>query len=120
VVVIATGSEVGLAMKAQALLAERGLPVRVVSMPSTTVFDAQDAAYRQEVLGRGLPRVAVEAGSSKLWGAYGCTAVLGIDRFGESAPGPTLMQAFGFTPENLAELVTQVVDGEPQFVRSSN
>ena len=119
-VIIATGSEVALAMQAQALLDARGLPVRVVSMPSTTVFDRQDGAWRQAVLGRRLPRVAVEAGSSRLWAAYGCTAVLGIDRFGESAPGPALMKAYGFTAEHLAALVIEEVEGEPHIERSSN
>ncbi|MBQ0961562.1 transketolase [Ideonella sp. 4Y11] len=119
-VIVATGSEVALAMQAQALLDERGLAVRVVSMPSTSVFDQQDAAWRQSVLGRHLPRVAVEAGSSKLWAAYGCSAVLGIDRFGESAPGPTLMKAFGFTADHLAALVAEEIEREPQIERSSN
>ncbi|MBK7614986.1 MAG: transketolase [Vitreoscilla sp.] len=124
-VIIATGSEVGLAMQAQALLDAQGVAVRVVSMPSTSVFDRQDATYRQGVLLSGLPCVAVEAGSTKLWGAYGCTAVLGIDRFGESAPGPELMKAFGFTPENLAQIVATEAkgfagEGERQFPRSSN
>ena len=117
---IATGSEVSLAMQAQALLDARGVPVRVVSMPSTTVFDAQDAAWRRAVLGRHGPRIAVEAGSSRLWAAYGCTAVLGLDQFGESAPGPQLMQALGFHAEHLAALVSQEIEREPQFVRSSN
>jgi transketolase len=124
-VVIATGSEVGLAMAAQTLLDAQGIAVRVVSMPSTSVFDRQDATYRQGVLLSGLPCVAVEAGSSKLWAAYGCTAVLGIDRYGESAPGPELMKAYGFTPENLAQIVATEAQGfagagEPQFPRSSN
>ena len=119
-VLIATGSEVALAMSAQRLLDARGVPVRVVSMPSTSVFDRQEATWRSAVLGRGLPRIAVEAGSTRLWGAYGCTAVLGLDRFGESAPGPALMQALGFTPEHLAELVEGEIDGEAQILRSSN
>jgi transketolase len=124
-VIIATGSEVGLAMQAQALLDAQGVAVRVVSMPSTSVFDRQDATYRQAVLLTGRPCVAVEAGSTKLWAGYGCTAVLGIDRFGESAPGPELMKAYGFTPENLARIVAAEAKnashfGEPQFAPSSN
>jgi transketolase len=119
-VILATGSELSLAMQAQALLDARGLPVRVVSMPSTTVFDAQDRAWRQSVLGRHAPRVAVEAGSSRLWAAYGCSAVLGLDRFGESAPGPELMKALGFSAEHLAALVEEVAQAEPQIERSSN
>jgi transketolase len=106
-VVIATGSEVALALAAQKLLAQDGVPVRVVSMPSTTVFDRQDAAYRDSVLTRGLPRVAVEAGISSFWRQYvGLEgAVIGIDRFGESAPGGELFRHFGFTPENIAAAV---------------
>ena len=119
-VILATGSEVTLARQAQALLDAKGLPVRVVSMPSTTVFDRQDRAYRLSVLLADRPRVAVEAGSSKLWAAYGCSAVLGIDRFGESAPGPELMKAYGFTPEALADLVAGELEREPQIERSSN
>ncbi|MDE2628479.1 MAG: transketolase [Burkholderiales bacterium] len=119
-VIVATGSEVGLAMAAQALLDAREMPVRVVSMPSTSVFDRQDRAYRQSVLMASLPRVAVEAGSSRLWAAYGCSAVLGIDRFGESAPGPELMKAYGFSAEHLAELVLDEIEREPKIERSSN
>ena len=109
-VIVATGSEVGLAMAAQQLLDAKDLPVRVVSMPSTSVFDRQDAVYRQSVLMSGSPKVAVEAGSTRLWADYGCDAVLGLDRFGESAPGPELMKAFGFTPEALAQLVVDVYE----------
>ena len=119
-VIVATGSEVGLAMAAQQLLDARGLAVRVVSMPSTSVFDRQDRGYRQSVLMADRPRVAVEAGSSRLWAAYGCSAVLGLDHFGESAPGPALMAALGFTAENLAGMVADEVSREPQIERSSN
>ncbi|HEX9671866.1 MAG TPA: transketolase [Burkholderiales bacterium] len=106
-VVIATGSEVAPALAAQKLLAQEGVPVRVVSMPSTTVFDRQDAAYRDSVLARGLPRVAVEAGISSFWRQYvGLEgAVIGIDRFGESAPGGELFEHFGFTPGKIAAAV---------------
>ena len=91
-VVIATGSEVPLALQARDALAEEGIAVRVVSMPCTHVFDRQDAAYRASVLPRGVPRVAVEAGVTDFWRKYvGAAddprgAVVGIDRFGESAP----------------------------------
>ncbi len=119
-VIVATGSEVGLAMAAQQLLDAQGLAVRVVSMPSTSVFDRQDRSYRLSVLMADRPRVAVEAGSSRLWAAYGCTAVLGLDHFGESAPGPALMAALGFTAENLARMVADEVSREPQIERSSN
>ncbi|WP_374668986.1 transketolase [Ramlibacter sp.] len=102
-VILATGSEVALALKAQELLAADGVPVRVVSVPSTTVFDRQDAAYKLSVLPAGLPRVAVEAGVTDGWWKYGCAAVVGLDRFGESAPGGVLFKHFGFTPENVAD-----------------
>jgi transketolase len=110
-VIIATGSEVALAMQAQQQLAAEGTPVRVVSMPSTHVFDAQDEAYRASVLPRGMPRVAVEAGVSDYWRKYvGLEgAVVGIDRFGESAPAGELFKHFGFTPENVVKAVKSVV-----------
>ena len=104
-VIIATGSEVQLALKAQELLATRKIAVRVVSMPSTTTFDRQDATYKSTVLPKGLPRVAVEMGATAGWWKYGCAAVVGIDSYGESAPAPVLFKHFGFTPENLADTV---------------
>jgi len=104
-VIIATGSEVQLALSAQATLAEQGIHVRVVSMPSTSVFDRQDAKYKQSVLPAGLPRVAVEMGVSDGWWKYGCAAVVGIDTFGESAPAPVLFKHFGFTVENVVDTV---------------
>jgi transketolase len=104
-VIIATGSEVQLALKAQELLAARKIAVRVVSMPSTTTFDRQDAAYKSTVLPKGLPRVAVEMGATDGWWKYGCAAVVGIDTYGESAPAPVLFKHFGFTPENVADTV---------------
>ena len=104
-VIIATGSEVQLALKAQELLAARKIAVRVVSMPSTTTFDRQDAAYKTAVLPKGLPRVAVEMGATDGWWKYGCAAVVGIDTYGESAPAPVLFKHFGFTPENVADTV---------------
>jgi transketolase len=110
-VLIATGSEVPLAMAAREQLAGAGIPVRVVSMPCTNVFDRQDAAYRASVLPPGVPRVAVEAGVSDFWRKYvGLEgAVVGIDRFGESAPGPELFKHFGFTAENVAAAVKSVL-----------
>ena len=104
-VIIATGSEVQLALAAQKLLAERKIGVRVVSMPSTNVFDRQDTEYKQSVLPKGLPRVAVEMGSTDGWWKYGCAAVVGIDTYGESAPAPVLFKHFGFTAENVADTV---------------
>ena len=104
-VIIATGSEVQLALAAQKLLAERKIGVRVVSMPSTNVFDRQDTDYKQSVLPAGIPRVAVEMGSTDGWWKYGCAAVVGIDTYGESAPAPVLFKHFGFTAENVADTV---------------
>jgi transketolase len=114
-VIIATGSEVPLAIGAQTKLAEEGIPVRVVSMPSTNVFDRQDAGYHASVLPKGLPRVAVEAGVTDFWRKYvgavdsGHGEVIGIDRFGESAPGPELFKFFGFTVDNVAAAVKRVL-----------
>jgi len=104
-VIIATGSEVQLALKAQLLLAERKIAVRVVSMPSTTTFDRQSVEYKTQVLPAGLPRVAVEMGSTDGWWKYGVGAVVGIDSFGESAPAPVLFKHFGFTEQNVADTV---------------
>jgi transketolase len=109
--VIATGSEVAIALEAQKLLAQEGTAVRVVSMPATTTFDRQDAAYRESVLPRGLPRVAVEAGVTDYWRKYvGLEgAVVGLDRFGESAPGGELFKHFGFTADGVAKAVRGVI-----------
>ena len=108
-VIIATGSEVQLALRAQELLAMKNIAVRVVSMPSTTAFDRQTVAYKSEVLPKGLPRVAVEMGATDGWWKYGCAAVVGIDTYGESAPAPVLFKHFGFTPENVADTVRAVL-----------
>lgn len=108
-VIIATGSEVQLALHAQQLLAAQGIAVRVVSMPSTTVFDRQTVAYKSAVLPPKLPRIAVEMGVTDGWWKYGCAAVIGIDTFGESAPAGVLFKHFGFTPENVAVVVQKVV-----------
>ena len=114
-VVIATGSEVPLALGARDLLAREGIGVRVVSMPCTQRFDREDAAYRRDVLPPGIPRVAVEAGASDGWRKYvGAVddphaAVVGIDHFGESAPAGVLFRHFGFTSEHVADAVRRVV-----------
>ena len=102
-ILIATGSEVELAMQAAAALAQEGIAVRVVSMPCADVFDRQEASYKASVLQRGLPRVAIEAGVTAFWHKYvGLEgAVVGIDTFGESAPAPVLFKHFGFTVENV-------------------
>jgi transketolase len=102
-------------MGAQAKLAQEGINVRVVSMPCTSVFDRQEAAWRQSVLPRGVPRLAVEAGVSDYWCKYvGATddrqgAVIGIDRFGESAPGPELFEYFGFTVDKVTAAVKDLL-----------
>ncbi len=103
-VLIATGSEVGIALDAQKALAAEGLPVRVVSMPCTNLFDRQDAAYRASVLPAGLPRIAIEAGVTDFWRKYTGLegAVLGIDGFGESAPAGVLFEHYGLTSAKLA------------------
>jgi len=108
-VIIATGSEVQLALKAQELLGAQGIAVRVVSMPSTATFDRQPVAYKESVLPRGVPRIAVEAGVTGFWWKYGCAAVVGIDTYGESAPANVLFPLFGFTPQNVAETVRSVL-----------
>ena len=108
-VIIATGSEVQLALKAQELLAKQKIAVRVVSMPSNTTFDRQDSAYKSKILPEGIPRIAVEMGATDGWWKYGCAAVVGIDTFGESAPASVLFEHFGFTPENVAATVRKVL-----------
>jgi transketolase len=110
-ILIATGSEVDLAVKAADELAKQGVAVRVVSMPSTDVFDRQDAAYKASVLTKGIPRVAVEAGVTDFWYKYvGLEgAVVGIDTFGESAPAGVLFKHFGFTTEHVVAAVKSVL-----------
>jgi len=111
VILVATGSEVGLAMNARTRLAESGIAARVVSMPCTLVYDRQDAAYKASLLPAGVPKVAIEAGVTDYWWKYvghgGC--VIGIDTFGESAPGPALFEFFGFTVEHVVETVRKVL-----------
>ncbi|WP_301103084.1 transketolase [Propionivibrio sp.] len=111
VVIIATGSEVGLAVSAQQTLAEQGVAVRVVSMPSNFIFDQQDADYRDAVLPRGVPRVAVEAGVTGYWRQYvGLDgAVVGIDRFGECGPAGQVFDYLGVTVAKVVEAVNRVV-----------
>ena len=104
VVLLASGSEVGIALAAAALLAEGGQPARVVSVPCLDLFERQDATWRADVIPRHLPRLAIEAGSTGLWwkyvGEHG--DVVGIDRFGESAPAGELFPLFGLTAEAVA------------------
>ena len=116
-IIIATGSEVELALKAQTALGAKGVAVRVVSMPSTSVFDRQTAEYRNSVLLTGLPCVAVEAACGDGWwkyvgmngtnGARG--AVVAMNRFGESAPAGVLFKEFGFTVDNVVRTVESVL-----------
>ncbi|KIF80664.1 transketolase [Noviherbaspirillum autotrophicum] len=110
-VLIATGSEVELAVKSADELAKQGIAVRVVSMPCTDLFDRQDAAYKASVLPKGLPRVAIEAGVTDFWYKYvGLEGgVVGIDTFGESAPADVLFKHFGFTTDNVVAKVKSVI-----------
>jgi transketolase len=110
-VLIATGSEVELALKAQEALAQENIPVTVVSMPNTNAFDRQDQAWKDGVLPKGLPRIAIEAGVTGGWWKYvgGEGTVIGLDRFGESAPAGTLFKEFGFTVANVVKAVESFV-----------
>ncbi len=109
-IIIATGSEVAIALAARKALADSGLAVRVVSMPCTSLFDRQDAAWRKSVLPRGVPRVAIEAGVTDFWRKYvGLEGeVVGIDRFGESAPAGDVYKFLGIDSEHLAAAVKRV------------
>ncbi len=109
IVLIATGSEVGLAMEAHKLLTEQGIATRVVSMPSTSVFDKQADEYKASVLPVSVPRVAIEAGVTDFWWKYRCDAVIGIDTFGESAPAGVLFKHFNLTVENVVNTVKVLV-----------
>jgi transketolase len=110
-VLIATGSEIKLALDAQKALADAGIATRVVSMPCADVFDRQDKTYRESVLPRGIPRAAIEAGVTDYWRKYvGLEgAVIGIDRFGESAPAGELFKFFGFTVDNVVATVKEIL-----------
>lgn len=110
-IIIATGSEIGLAMSAQQALAESGIKVRVVSMPCTSLFDRQDQAYKDSVLLNGVKRVAVEAGTADFWYKYvGLEgAVVGMTTFGESAPAGDLFKHFGFTVDNVVKTVKNII-----------
>jgi transketolase len=106
-VVIATGSEVKIALEAQKLLAEDGIDISVVSMPSMEVFEQQSEAYKESVLPKFVPVFAVEAGVTAGWTRYTGRAdrVLGIDTFGASAPGGVVMERYGLTGKNVAAMV---------------
>jgi len=109
--ILATGSEVGIALAAQKRLAEAGVAVRVVSMPCTSVFDRQDAAWREAVLPKGMPRAAIEAGVTDYWRKYvGLEGqVVGVDRYGESAPAPDVYKFLGIDAEHLVAAVQRIV-----------
>ena len=109
IVLMATGSELSLAVQAAGRLREQGVRVRVVSIPSTTVFDQQTADYKASVLPAEVPRVAVEAGVTDVWWKYQPDAVLGLDRFGESAPAAQLFQHFGITADALVATANAVL-----------
>lgn len=113
-VIIATGSEVPLAISAQTELGKRGIAARVVSMPCTQVFDRQDTAYRNSVLPVAVPRISVEAGVTDFWRKYvGLEgAAVGIDTFGESAPAAELYRHFGITVERIIERTLEVLNLE--------
>ncbi|HTY02651.1 MAG TPA: transketolase [Rhodocyclaceae bacterium] len=110
-VIVATGSELDLALKAQTALAQQDIPVRVVSMPCTNVFDRQDTAYKDSVLPKGLPKIVVEAGVTDGWWKYvgGEGKIIGLDRFGESAPAGVLFKEFGFTVANVVSAVESFI-----------
>ena len=121
VILIATGSEVALAMQAQALLADFNIGARVVSMPCTQRFDGQDSAWHEAVLPRGLPRVAVEAAHPDFWRKYvGLEGeVIGIARFGESAPAGLLFEYFGITPAAVADAARRLVTDQASSRQTS-
>ncbi|MCI0475571.1 MAG: transketolase, partial [Anaerolineales bacterium] len=104
-VLIATGSEVPVAMDARKKLVEQGIAARVVSMPSWELFDAQPAEYRDRVLPPGVPRLAIEAGVTLAWGRYVGTngKVIGLDRYGASGPFKVLFQELGFNADNVVK-----------------
>ena len=111
-VIIATGSEIALALQTAERLEKESsgkMGVRVVSMPSTTVFDQQDTAYKSNVLPANIPRIAIEAGVSDFWWKYGCAAVHGVDTFGESAPAGQLYEYFGLTVDQITKTVKQCI-----------
>jgi transketolase len=115
VVLIGAGSEVWLALDAAKLLAAEGIRARVVSFPSWKIFEEQTAEYKASVLPAGLPRLAVEAGATQGWWKYvGLDGdVVGLDRFGASAPGPTVMAELGFSAENVAARAKALVETKP-------
>jgi transketolase len=112
IILIATGSEVHLALEGRGRLAAEGVKARVVSMPSTNIFSSQPDAYREKVLPTGVPMLVIEAGASLGWKSYvgAQIAVIGVDTFGASAPGPVVMQHYGFTVENVCKQAHALLD----------
>ena len=108
-VIMATGSEVSLALQTAANLTQQGRSIRLVSMPCTNLFDQQSATYKAQVLPPQVPRIAIEAGVTDFWWKYGCAAVHGVDTFGESAPAPELYAYFGLTVEQISKTVQQCI-----------
>ena len=108
-VIMATGSEVSLALQTAANLTQQGRSIRVVSMPCTNLFDQQSATYKAQVLPPQVPRIAIEAGVTDFWWKYGCAAVHGVDTFGESAPAPELYAYFGLTVEQISKTMQQCI-----------
>jgi transketolase len=105
IILIATGSEVHLALEGRDRLVAEGVKARVVSMPSTNLFASQPDDYREKIIPQGVPLLVIEAGSPLGWRSYvgPQIAVIGIDTFGASAPGPVVMQHYGFTVENVCK-----------------
>jgi transketolase len=111
VVLLATGSEVAVALDAQKALAERSVRARVVSLPCWSLFDAEPDAYRRAVLPEGVPKVSIEAGATLGWSRYVGSdgASIGVDRFGASAPGPIVLKELGITPDHMVEAALRLV-----------
>jgi transketolase len=108
-VIMASGSEVSLALQTAANLTQQGRSIRVVSVACTNLFDQQSATYKAQVLPPQVPRIAIEAGVTDFWWKYGCAAVHGVDTFGESAPAPELYAYFGLTVEQISKTVQQCI-----------
>jgi transketolase len=112
VVLVASGSEVSVALETQDQLADSGVGARVVSMPSWELFDAQDDRYRGSVLPRGVPAVSLEAGVAQGWSRF-ADASVSIERFGASAPGAEVLERLGIAPERLAAAARRVIRARP-------
>jgi transketolase len=121
-ILLATGSELSLAMEARELLTAEGVPTRVVSMPSWERFEAQPSAYRDEVLPPDVSaRVSIESGVSMGWDRWVNAregAIMAIDRFGASAPAPEIFEKFGLSGDNLAAVARGVLRGDVRGVIS--